>query len=276
MKYAVVNGERQEAQRGLSGICECCDSPVTARCGEVNIWHWAHRSGKRSCDPWWENQTEWHRAWKGQFPKEWHEKVHFAENEEKHIADVKTDQGYVIEFQHSHLDPKERAIRTAFYQNMIWVVNGTRLKRDYPRFLEKSKHFSPIFKPGFYLVHFPEECFPAEWVKSSVEVVFDFQGNPSIDPQDERRNTLWCLLPGRTRRGAVVIAVSRQAFITTVSKQPRLLLDPAREYVDNLDKLLMEQEELMAQRSQQQQVWRPSPRRAIIPNGRSNSILPQH
>lgn len=260
MKYALVNNERQEAQRGLSGICEYCCSPLTAKCGDERIWHWAH-NGNRTCDPWWENQTEWHRAWKRQFPKEWQEVIHTATNNEKHIADVKTDQSYVIEFQHSRLNPQERIAREAFYQNMVWVVDGTRLKKDYPRFLEAGKYFRPIYKAGFFLVHFPEECFPAAWIQSSVEVVFDFQGIPPIDPQDGPRNTLWCLLPGRARKGAVICAISRQAFISRILQQPRLLPDPANEFVNALDKLLMEQEEMNRQRSQNQR-YRPFPRRS--------------
>ena len=118
MKYALVNGERQEAKPGLSGKCDCCGDPIVAKCGDERIWHWSHK-GNRTCDPWWENQTEWHRAWKGQFPTERQEIIHTAPNGEKHIADVKTDQNYVIEFQHSHLNPQERIVREAFYQNMI-------------------------------------------------------------------------------------------------------------------------------------------------------------
>jgi competence CoiA-like predicted nuclease len=134
MKYALVNGESQEAQPKLSGKCKLHGCPVIAKCGDERIWHWSHK-GNRTCDPWWQ-ETEWHRAWKGQFPKEWQEVIHTATNDEKHIADVKTDQSYVIEFQHSRLDPQERIIREAFYQNMVWVVEGTRLKKDYPRFLD--------------------------------------------------------------------------------------------------------------------------------------------
>ena len=200
------------------------------------------------------------RAWKGHFPKECQEVIHTDTNNEKHIADVKTGQSYVIEFQHSHLAPQERIIREAFYQNMVWVIDGTRLKKDYPRFLEARKNFSPIYKPGFFLVHFPEECFPAAWVESSVEVVFDFQGNPPTDSQDEMRDTLWCLLPGRARRGAVVIAISRQTFITTLLKQPRLLPNPAHEFVNALDKLLAEQAEIREQQTQKQQ-WQPRNKR---------------
>jgi hypothetical protein len=50
-----------------------------------------------------ENETEWHRAWKDQFPPEWQEIVHLAGDGERHIADVKTGDGWVIEFQHSYI-----------------------------------------------------------------------------------------------------------------------------------------------------------------------------
>ena len=106
MKFADVNGERREAQPGFQGTCPWCSQPMVAKCGEFNIWHWAHQ-GRRVCDPWWENETEWHRAWKGEFPVNWQEVIHQAENGEKHIADVKTDQGWVIEFQHSRIKPEE-------------------------------------------------------------------------------------------------------------------------------------------------------------------------
>ncbi|HNA61584.1 MAG TPA: competence protein CoiA family protein [Rhabdochlamydiaceae bacterium] len=256
MKYALVNGERQEAKPGLSGKCDCCGDPIVAKCGDERIWHWSHK-GNRTCDLWWENQTEWHRAWKGQFPTERQEIIHTAPNGEKHIADVKTDQNYVIEFQHSHLNPQERIVREAFYQNMIWVVDGTRLKKDYPRFLEGKKNFRPVYKPGFFLVHFPEECFPTAWIDSSVEVVFDFQGSPLADPQEQ--DALWCLLPGRARRCGVVIAISRQTFITTLLKQPRLLPNPAHQFVTALDKLLAQQEEIKEQQTQKQE-WKPRKR----------------
>ena len=103
MKFAVVEGERrEEAQPGRSGKCPVCGAEVIAKCGEVKVWHWAHR-GRRTCDPWWEHETKWHRDWKNQFPRDWQEKIQRSENGEKHIADVKTDRGEVLEFQHSFL-----------------------------------------------------------------------------------------------------------------------------------------------------------------------------
>jgi len=45
---------------------------------------------------------------KDQFPADWQEHVQHAETGERHIADVKTSRGWVIEFQHSYLKPEER------------------------------------------------------------------------------------------------------------------------------------------------------------------------
>ena len=125
MKFALINGERREAEPSRMGECPSCGNPVVAKCGEVRIKHWAHKARAR-CDAWWETETEWHRAWKNQFPSEWQEVIHYAENGEKHIADVKTDQGWVIEFQHSHIKPDERGSREDFYGKLIWVVDGNR------------------------------------------------------------------------------------------------------------------------------------------------------
>ena len=111
MKYALVNDEKTEAVKGASGYCPNCGTELIAKCGEVNVNHWSHK-GNRNCDQWWEPETEWHRSWKDNFPKEWQEVIHTnEENGEKHIADVKTDYGWVLEFQHSHINPDERASR---------------------------------------------------------------------------------------------------------------------------------------------------------------------
>ena len=101
---------------------------MISKCGTKVIWHWAH-SPKRDCDPWWENETPWHREWKSYFPKEWRERVHEdLATGEKHIADVKTDTELVIEFQNSPMPPGELESREQFYGNMIWIVNGEKFK----------------------------------------------------------------------------------------------------------------------------------------------------
>lgn len=130
MRRALVDGEKLEARPKLRGRCPSCDSEMVAKCGRVKVWHWAHKRNP-PCDPWWENETEWHRKWKDHFPADWQEFV--AEDlatGEKHIADVKTPFGLVIEFQHSAIDPAEIRAREAFYGEMIWIVDGLRGSLD--------------------------------------------------------------------------------------------------------------------------------------------------
>ncbi len=130
MRFALVNDEKANPQPKVHGRCPHCGEEVISKCGRVKIWHWAHKS-REVCDPWWENETEWHRAWKDNFPKEWQEiSALDPETGETHIADVKTSHGMVVEFQHSTMPPEELAARERFYGNMIWIVDGLRSDLD--------------------------------------------------------------------------------------------------------------------------------------------------
>ena len=124
MQFALVNGLRHSPQPRRHGVCPACAQEMISKCGSQIMWHWAHH-GKRHCDPWWENETEWHRAWKAQFPEAMREVVHFDETTgEKHIADIKTFRGLVIELQHSAMPPEELQSREKFYGRMIWILDG--------------------------------------------------------------------------------------------------------------------------------------------------------
>jgi competence protein CoiA len=221
MKYALVNGERDEAYPGGRGTCRKCNGEVIAKCGTRRVYHWAHR-GDRDCET--EPETEWHRAWKNKFPAECQEFIqHDKQSGDIHIADVRTPHGFVIEFQHSHLDPLERAARERFYVNMVWVVDGTRLKRDFPRFNKGKDDLRPKGLLGYYLLAFPDECFPAMWLDSSVPVIFDFRGVNESQPPDVFRDGLWCLLPGRAEGSAVVVGMSREEFVKVALSRRQLL-----------------------------------------------------
>ncbi len=74
MKFSLVNGDRKEAAKGLIGSCPNCLMETIAKCGDVKVWHWAHK-GKKTCDSWWERETVWHRSWKSLYPVEWQEVV---------------------------------------------------------------------------------------------------------------------------------------------------------------------------------------------------------
>jgi len=197
MKFALVNNEKCEAIQGTKGICPVCFASVIAKCGDIKIHHWAHKSIK-TCDTWWEQETEWHRQWKDRFPKEYQEVVLFDEQtREKHIADIKTHDGVVFEFQHSHITSQERESREFFYKNMVWVVDGTRLKRDYQRFQKAftDGNITQTQLEDCFFVQYPTDCFPQDWISSAVPVFFDFKGLLTIEQQDPFREPLWCFLP---------------------------------------------------------------------------------
>ncbi len=217
MKFALINGQRTEPQPKLKGICINCQSETISKCGKIKIWHWAHKS-KISCDPWWENETEWHRAWKNLFPVEWQENIHVDTlTGEKHIADVKTSGGLVIEFQHSAIQETEVKSREAFYKNMVWVVDGARLKRDYPRFWKAFQDFKPRHINLFFMTAIPEKFFPPNWLKSSVPVYFDFQNIPLAERVIMKQETFWCLFPSRIEGHAIFAAVSPEEFLKLCS-----------------------------------------------------------
>lgn len=239
LRFALVNNERSEAKPNLKGLCPGCLQPVTAKCGTQRSKHWAHLPDTPCTDRWWEPETEWHRSWKDKFPREWQEFVQHDKSGEKHIADVRTSFGLVIEFQHSHLDPQERAARERFYGNMVWVVDGTRLKRDYLRFTKGDYLRWAINNTEFYLVPHPYECFPANWLESSVPVLFDFLGITKLDLSDVRREHLWCLFPDRAEGNAVLVPLLRKDFAAAASDSPRLL--PAREIVSVITQQIRQQ-----------------------------------
>ena len=184
MKYAIVEKERREAEPSLSGECPACGKAMIAKCGQHRIHHWAHQ-GKRTCDPWWENETEWHRAWKNYFPKGWQEFVQHSESGEKHIAHVKTDLGVVLEFQHSFLREDEREARENFYPKMVWVVNGRRRKLDKKQFFACFDARSVVNgEPRIVSVLWKEGALLREWGASRVPVYFDFGES---EPEDAVR-----------------------------------------------------------------------------------------
>jgi competence protein CoiA len=215
VRYASINGVRREAEPKLRGTCPNCDREVVAKCGQQRIWHWSHL-GKLECDRWWEPETEWHRAWKAFFPQEWQEVVHIASDGERHIADVKNDSGWVIELQHSPIAPEERLSRESFYEPMVWVVDGTRYKRDLAAFREAMNFRNsdannrlvltpPTGRAGIF----------RRWAPLRRPVFIDFGDEefliPGIQLPPER--ILWQLQLDR-RSGRVVVApVTRASFI---------------------------------------------------------------
>lgn len=214
MKFALVEGEPREAQPRLQALCRDCGREMTAKCGRYRVWHWAHRdTDVRTCDPWWEPETEWHRTWKNHFPEDWQEVSHTSHNGEKHRADVETKAGVVLEFQHSPLSREERKSRENFYPKLIWVVDARQRKRDARQFFGSLG--GPIgVRPRLpiYSVATGAGALMRDWGASRVPVYFDFGASETANTPGFNTTALWRLTP-RSRDGRTyVFPVARTEF----------------------------------------------------------------
>ena len=258
MKFALIDGIRREPTPGAKGECPGCGQEVLAKCGSSRLWHWAHK-GRRSCDPWWESETDWHRAWKNLFPEDWQEFPHRAEDGELHIADIRTPDGLVLELQHSAIKPEERLAREQFYKNMLWIVDGTRLKYDRPRIDQHLYRWRNKEELRFHTETDPYWAFPKRWLDARVPVLFDFDGlsrdedfreeqegrPPSVLRDKEWWNTrgarpdpLVYLLPNPNEMNSLYFIIRRETFLDAVVNEPAILdpADVARRYIEEESK----------------------------------------
>lgn len=206
MRFATVNGEKREAEKELTGLCIGCEQPMIPVCGVKKVKHWRHKVDCE-CDHWWENETAWHRLWKNSFPAECQEIRHRADDGEWHIADVKTKQGQILEFQHSFLRAEERSARNRFYGiNLVWIVDGLTRKNDLAKFNQILKA-ARLIAPGLNLARLPSplnDCpILEDWRECNGPVFFDF----GVEAP------LWCLLPKSSRAAHYIGPFSRQNFI---------------------------------------------------------------
>lgn len=244
MKFCLVNGERLEAKPNLTGLCPACGQAMIAKCGEIKASHWAHK-GRRNCDVWWENETEWHRTWKEQFPENWQEVVHKASNGEKHIADIKTDADWVIEFQNSYIEPDERQSRNDFYTKLVWVVNGFRRKSDQVKFnrvLNESSAICSIQWPRRVDI---EEC----------RLLLEWSGSPALVFFDFGKDGLWWFHSKSTNGPAYVTRFTRTEFIQIYRDSQSQSALKFEEFLTNAHRLIAEYESRSVPRAQTLQMF---------------------
>lgn len=178
MRFALSDKQRIDATPGALGVCPGCNADMLARCGTKKVWHWAHK-GRRHCDHWWENETQWHRDWKNRFLSDWQEVPARDESGELHIADIKTPYGLVVEFQHSAIKLDEVEKRTNFYGHVIWIIDGNRRPTDrtqYERMLSENRpeRFDSV---NIYNIYCEETRLLKEWGSLGKIVGFDFGGD---------------------------------------------------------------------------------------------------
>ena len=206
MRFALVNGARREASPRLRGACPLCGSAVISKCGQFKVWHWAHKQ-LRDCDSWAEPETDWHRSWKNEFPVDWQEVVHTGVDAvEAHIADVRTPDGLVIEFQHSYIKRDEVQAREAFYGRLIWIVDAQpESDSTNARFFRMGLRGPVCRKPLTYRVSWHNQNkLLQKWGASPRDVYLDFR-----DSRD-----LWRLIDfDATRKEGLVLPIDRGALI---------------------------------------------------------------
>ena len=208
MRYALENGIKKEATKGAKGTCLCCGAEVIAKYGKIRIAHWAHKNNEECPYSKKEPKTQWHLDWQNYFPKEWQEvRCTDEQTGEIHIADIKTTNGLVVEFQHSAINPEERSSREQFHKNMTWVVDGTRIKKTQKLGLGLANILCKVLQSASLGLHDvidgcetihgrdnkkiklfacpkAEQFFPKEWLDIPVPVFFDF----NISEKTQRLN----------------------------------------------------------------------------------------
>ena len=204
-----------EATPKGKGICPCCDSETIAKCGTYKIGHWAHKA-KIQCDPWLKKETPWHLQWKDYFPKECQEVVHKnVITGEKHIADVKTKQGRVLEFQNSPISLEEKTSREVFYPKMVWIVNAIKFRKN----LILKERLNDRSNGDFERYQFTWRRSKAKqlWLCANMPVCFDFQ-----------KYNLWWLedYDNQSDQGTLA-SVRKKIFIT---KNGGIWTEPTIEY----------------------------------------------
>lgn len=237
----MIDNIKSEPRKGLSGTCSFCKKPVIAKCGPKKIHHWSHKV-KLECDTWWENETEWHRNWKGHFPVDWQEVIQYSDCGEKHIADVKTDQGWIIEFQNSFLSREEHKSRNDFYKKLIWVFNGKRLKGDEIKF---KNSLNEVGSEVFFRIRLWGNAFLNKHISEKAVTFFDF---------DE--SNLWLLIPIFSEHYIYVMLCSKDNFIQILKNESKdesqrleVLLDYwlslAKEYDEKIEANWRQQTDVM-------------------------------
>lgn len=207
MKFAILNGLRVGPEKRLAGaICPICKQPVFARCGEIRLPHWAHKS-VIDCDPWKENETQWHRDWKDLFD-DMQEQVH-ENGGVRHLADVKTPDGTIVEFRHGVINDEGKRTRAAFFgRRMLWVVDCVNRPNALARFRDNRHTLLREHIPGYevFSTEEPGKCFPRSWVNCNRFVIFDFG---EID--------VWCLFPrNEDKDRAVFMCLKKGDFVAAV------------------------------------------------------------
>lgn len=180
------NGNRvsaDDAQKGVSYHCQCCNESVILRQGSVVRAHYAHKANS-DCAMGSDGMSEWHIEWQNTFGREYCEKpVIFDANKcrdkygiedaeyskdgiHKRIADVLINDT-CVEFQHSSISIDEVWLRTAIHHNcnnrILWVVDCRDKIDNFSIFSEKYVSNAHISHGGNMYIPADTSVWQCEW-----------------------------------------------------------------------------------------------------------------
>lgn len=150
MLIAIIEDDNRSKvlRKGQRGKCPKCGNEVIARCGQINIWHWAHKA-KKNCD-WYSSESDWHREWKALFPSNRVE-VYMEGNR----ADAIDRMGRIWEFQNSYLKGEEIDEREKTYENLLWIWNISNQQKliTFDKYSEDA-----LYQVDWYKIRYQKIC----------------------------------------------------------------------------------------------------------------------
>ena len=176
MLIAVNEGTSVRPTRtGERASCPVCDGEVVSRCGEINVWHWAHRAAT-GCDPWLEAESEWHAEWKSLVPETWIEVI-IEKDAQRRSADIRLPNGRVVKLQSAPLSPQQIRAYESFFGNMLWIfdVREARETMDAvgkPRLDLRKKEMSDFAKQMHGVTETPSNYRTFRWKHPKKHVAF--------------------------------------------------------------------------------------------------------
>ncbi len=221
MRYALENGIKREATKGAKGTCLCCGAEVIAKCGKSRIAHWAHKNNEECSYSMKESKTQWHLDWQNHFPKEWQEvRCTDEQTREIHIADIKTPNGLVVEFQHSAIKPEERSSREQFHKNMIWVIDGRSKIKKFKKIYNSPYRIHKSDLYSIYVMKWAREILSLHWQDLKVMTFLDFQSDKTENVDDEQQKRLQNLVWGffKIKQDICVVSMPHNCFVDYVKK----------------------------------------------------------
>ena len=244
MKYALLNGQYVTATPHQKGaVCPLCLSEMVARCGTINVHHWAHKKGAH-CDAWCEPDSEWRHRWLDSFSGCSVEQK-LEKGKEKHLIDVQTELGTNILLRRGRIKEAELAKMEDFFPNLVWIVDVGSSQRAADQFkkLYQDDDISHSFD-NVWETSMGDKGLPSAWTSCRYPVFLDFSN--AKDLPEYISKYLWCLMPYEVNSlvyDRVLLRYTEEEMIEGLKKRKLSSSSEVQKKVASLNRKLKEKSE---------------------------------